>query len=275
MSNRASTEQITNDDAAKLEEAVKAIAESNFSKAHRLLEEIIANTPADYQHVKEGNDGGLTIQFWSQADFIHYVAWMQEHPPVRGIVWEANIYPRAHHYMGFLFVKMSRFIEAITYLRKGLELEPTSPMIQFELAQALIRSGDAAGGLAIYESVKEPGFFVSRQMLAMGYRGRGFALIEMEKLDDAEAALKKSLEIEPGHPVAVHELEFIADLRENGGQVRTESVESQVDSPLKCASCGKRMTSGKVANIDGVTVGMCDRCLSGKAPKKWWQFWRS
>ncbi|ABC27512.1 protein containing tetratricopeptide repeats (TPR1, TPR2) [Hahella chejuensis KCTC 2396] len=48
---------------------------------------------------------------------------------------------------------------------------------------------------------------------AAALRGIGFILIEMERLDEAEEALQKSLIIEPDNDVAINELEYINELR--------------------------------------------------------------
>jgi tetratricopeptide (TPR) repeat protein len=44
-------------------------------------------------------------------------------------------------------------------------------------------------------------------------RNRGFALVELHRLDDAEAAYKESLRLEPNNPRALGELQFIAKAR--------------------------------------------------------------
>lgn len=41
----------------------------------------------------------------------------------------------------------------------------------------------------------------------------GFALIELRKLDEAEAVFNDSLKIEPANKVALNELAYIRDLR--------------------------------------------------------------
>ncbi|MDG9671041.1 tetratricopeptide repeat protein [Hahella sp. CR1] len=52
---------------------------------------------------------------------------------------------------------------------------------------------------------------------AAALRGIGFILIEMQRLDEAEEALQKSLAIEPGNDTALNELAYIKELR--GSQI--------------------------------------------------------
>jgi tetratricopeptide (TPR) repeat protein len=48
---------------------------------------------------------------------------------------------------------------------------------------------------------------------ALLYRGRGFALTESGRLDDAEASYWESLKLEPGNTHAINELQYIGRLR--------------------------------------------------------------
>jgi Flp pilus assembly protein TadD len=51
------------------------------------------------------------------------------------------------------------------------------------------------------------------EMKARLLRGRGFALTELGRLDDAEEAYRESLVSEPNNPRAAGELNYIARLR--------------------------------------------------------------
>jgi len=48
------------------------------------------------------------------------------------------------------------------------------------------------------------------------HRGRGFVLIEMGRLDDAEAAYATSLKFAPGNEIALREVQYINRLRQGG-----------------------------------------------------------
>jgi Flp pilus assembly protein TadD len=51
---------------------------------------------------------------------------------------------------------------------------------------------------------------------ARAYRGMGFALIELERLDDAEKALNTSLKLDPNNASTKGELAYIEQLRRGG-----------------------------------------------------------
>jgi tetratricopeptide (TPR) repeat protein len=247
-------------DAEKVEEALKALVAGDVKSAEPLLLAVIANTPADYSHISEDDNGWLVIRFWDEHEFIHYVTWQRQEGIERGVRWIWNAYPRAHFYMGFLCVKTRQFERALEYLSRGQQLEPTNPKFNFEMAQALVHSGQREKALALYEAVKELGPHVSARDLAIAHRGRGFVLIEMKRLDEAEEALKSSLEFEPGNEIAMNELRYIEHLRRGGHATVAEAVPSQAPSLSLCAVCGKEFTEGVVINVKGMPRSVCKTC---------------
>ncbi|MEI6639849.1 MAG: tetratricopeptide repeat protein [Chlorobium sp.] len=85
---------------------------------------------------------------------------------------------------GHVMIKLGKLEEAITLYEKAYAI-------------ALVRKND------IYES-------------ALALRGIGCALIDMGRLDEAIVVYEKSLKIEPGNPLALHELQYIRDKKEEG-----------------------------------------------------------
>jgi len=267
------TTDLESADAERVNAAVQELSTGNLDKAEALLLSVIANTPARYSNSEE-NDEALSIKFWDRNDFIHFVTWQQERGLAnKGINWIGNAYPRAHYYMGFLCVKRKQFDRAIGFLDKGQALEPTNPKFVFEKAQALVHSGRRQEALALYDQVTAIGAHVSARDLALARRGRGFVLIEMGDLDNAEMAFKSSLEIEPDSEVAQGELAYIDHLRQGGAATRVEAVQSTAPDISRCAVCGQKFDKGVVISYEGMPVGICKRC-EGKLTKKWWQFWK-
>jgi tetratricopeptide (TPR) repeat protein len=186
--------------------------------------------------------------------------WQKEQGAERSVRWVSNAYPRAYYYLGFLCVKTRQFERALEYLDRGQQLEPTNPKFNFEKAQALVHSGRPEPALALYEAVTEVGPHVSVRDLAIAWRGRGFVLIELGRLDEAEEALRTSLELEPGNSIALNELQYIKHLRQGGGVHQGEAVPSQAPSLSQCAVCGNTFTTGVVVKIEGVPRTVCDNC---------------
>lgn len=259
-------------DANKVQAAIAAISSGDLDTAEKLLLAVIANTPSAYSNSTEDDDK-LSFKFWDQMAFVHYVTWQRHRGIEKSVTWILNAYPRAHYYMGFLCVKRKQFDRAIEYLDKAQSLDPTNPKIGFEKAQALMHSGRKEEALALYDQVTEVGPHVSALDLAVARRGRGFVLIEMGRLDDAENAFLSSLELEPGNEVTLGELAYIEHLREGGDVASIGVVTSTGPNPSTCAVCGRGFTKGVVVSLDGRPVSICTRC-NGKLTKKWWQFWK-
>jgi tetratricopeptide (TPR) repeat protein len=262
-------------DAQKVDEALKALSSGDVNTTQTLLLSVIANTPSDYSNILE-DDEGLSIKFWDAEQFLHYITWQKKHGLEKVVKWIPNAYPRAHYYMGFLFVKTRQFSHAVEFLDKGLVLESTNPKFKFEKALAIFHSGRAQEALALYDEVNEIGPYVNAHDLAAAKRGCGFLLIEMGRLDEAEAAFKTSLEFEPKNETALHELKYIKHLRKGGAATKSEMVQKSTSADLSiCAICKRKFETGVMISLDGKPVSICMKCRARiKSPKKWWQFWK-
>jgi tetratricopeptide (TPR) repeat protein len=276
MNNTSSIEET---DAKKVNEALEALAGGNVTLAQQLLEAVVVNTPTTYQfQVSEGDS--LVMKFWTMTDLIHFVTIHRESIKQQ-IVWRASAYPRAYYYLGFLAVRQGQFARAMDMLDAGYRLEP-NPMFLCEKAQVFVRGfRDYDQALSMFDRVLERGNEVPGNIRALAFRGRGFVLIELGKLDLAEESFVESLSLEPGNEIARNELMYIENLRHGGDKVPSEIVERSKTSSLVCAFCGKDFTGGSVSNVAGRLTYICEKCqippVEEQPPKpqrKWWQFWK-
>lgn len=262
-----------NVDAKTVDQAVPLVVSGQVDAVEKVLLALIANVPHDYVNMFDLGDE-LRIKFWDQRSFMHYVTWHQSKGTAnRNIVWIGNAYPRAFYYLGFINVKRKRFDRAIEFLNRGQALEPTNPKFALERAQALVHSGRREEALKQFDQISQVTEFVGAYDLAMARRGRGFVLIEMGLLDEAEKAFRSSLEIEPNHPVALNELQYIQHKRGGGASQTIETVQSGGNETLSCVMCGKAARTGQLIVIREAPAFLCKRC-AGKLTKKWWQFWK-
>lgn len=260
-------------DVKKVDAAMDALVEGAFDVAESLLLSVIANTPEEYFNTRE-DDGEIAIKFWDQTSFLHYVMWTDaQTDDTKRVIWIGNAYPRAHYYMGFLCVKRKEFDLAIEYLDKGQSLEPTNPGFHLEKAQALIHAGRKQEALPLYDHVTEMNAYISSRDLALAQRGRGFLLIELGDLDEAEMAFRFSLEIEPDSEVAINELQYIEDLRQGGSATSHGMVQTNYKNYSHCADCGKPFEKGMLVSRNAAPTAICNRCHD-KQTKKWWEFWK-
>ena len=125
-----------------------------------------------------------------------------------------NTYPMAAFLLGSYAVGRRQPDEALAWLDKGLVLQPDNLYLVTEKGAALALLGRPADALALYDATlalgDRTGDVKSQARLR---RGRGWALIELGRLDEAEADYKQSLTLEPDHGGALRELKYIAESR--------------------------------------------------------------
>lgn len=260
-------------DAKLVDHALKLIEEGRLDQAAQALRDVLSRTPADY--VRETHEGGtLNIRFWDMEEFMGYVT-QRQNELACSVNWLHCAYPRAAYYLGFLEVQQGRMEEAIEALEIGQALDPGHPLFHLEKAQVYMRTGRPAEAVAEFDAVLSHDDPVSRLRWSLAWRQKGVTLIDLNRLDEAEASLRKSLELEPGNRIATQELEYIASLRSGGERAGALGL-VQTNSPLVCAVCGSPELDGaKAAQVNNRTVIVCQRCLSRQpGAKKWWQFWK-
>jgi tetratricopeptide (TPR) repeat protein len=217
------------EDAKLVEQALRHIQEKQLEQARQVLLGVVGRAPANYVTSYEV-EGKLHVKFWDMASFVAYVAWMKSAGQDRDLVWVSNAYPRAYYYLGYIQIEAGDLPGAVRYLEEGIRLEPTSARLKCEKGQALIRLSRQREALTVYQEVLDMQGFLSPADRALALRGRGYVLIEMDQLDQAEQAFQASLTIEPESSVARNELAYIAQQRRRRGAAST-ALTSMVPKP--------------------------------------------
>lgn len=143
-------------------------------------------------------------------------------PPQQGpaVTVLASPYPPISMILGSYYVEMRRPNDALRVLEAGLALPPAVPgvprsmvpMLSVERANALGLAGRWQDALVAWErALKLPE--LSDPTKARMLRGRGVALIELKRLNEAEQSFRSALVLEPGSANAQNELAYIAALR--------------------------------------------------------------
>jgi tetratricopeptide (TPR) repeat protein len=136
-----------------------------------------------------------------------------------------NVYPMAALLLGSIANERRDPRAALAYLDKGLAFQPDNVMLITEKGAALGALQRFSDALAVYQSADSIDFVT--KMLDPGgearvLRGKGFALIELKRLDEAEAAYVAALKLEPNHVGAKGELNYIRKLRAGEGPRKIE-----------------------------------------------------
>jgi tetratricopeptide (TPR) repeat protein len=264
-------------DAKKVDEAIQLLLNGHVDAAEAAFLDVTKRTPAVW-HERTEKDGRVFVRCWDQNEFTHLVTGSRKPAGAGGVVWVGNGYPRAWFYLGFIAVKRNRPEDAIRFLDRGAQLQPAHPNFRLEKARALSMRGDHQGAIRLYQSVVEMGDGIPATARALALRGKGVQLIDLGRLDEAERCFHDSLVFEPGSEVAANELEYIAQLRSGGERSQVVSVQTG-GGAAACSLCGSTdLDGGKVANVDGVVMYGCVRCMAAPEPavrpKRWWEVWR-
>jgi tetratricopeptide (TPR) repeat protein len=136
-----------------------------------------------------------------------------------------NPYPRIALYLGIYYDEIGDAESALRALDSGLKLDAfkgtdlgaTVPAIYSEQAAAYSKLKRWADSLASCDAglkIKS----LQKSDHARLLRSRGFALVELNRLDEAETSYFESLKIEPENQIALHEMGYINKLRETGNK---------------------------------------------------------
>jgi tetratricopeptide (TPR) repeat protein len=137
-------------------------------------------------------------------------------------------WPDAIYYKAYCLVELGDPAQAKPLLQRALELMPGDPMYLCELGEVILRESAWQQAFDAFEQARKnaeelaaapdgaarsPGGRTPTQWQGRALRGQGYALVEMKKLDDAEQAYRRALELDPNDDQAKKELEYIAGLR--------------------------------------------------------------
>ncbi|MBO9543048.1 tetratricopeptide repeat protein [Caulobacter sp.] len=143
-----------------------------------------------------------------------------------------NTYAVAAMMLGSLANERRDPRKAIAYLDRGLALQPGNLVLLAERGMAMVVLRQFSDALALYEKAEKLDFVtkgLNRGAEGRLLRGKGFVLIELKRLDEAEAAYVAALKLEPDHPTAKAELDYIR--KQRGGAPQTEIELKNVPPP--------------------------------------------
>lgn len=187
------------------------IIEGRWAEARALLEPALRDMPRDWKAFRE-NEEELTIAFWDEEEFLAYC----DHHAARlnkTTLWVQGSYSRAWYQLAVVESRQERFEEALFAVDCGLELEPGHPQLWCERGYLLGRLKRHEEALQSYVRAASVRDWAPESHVARALRGQGVQLVDLDRLGEAEAALRRSLEMEPESEVAANELKYINSLR--------------------------------------------------------------
>lgn len=151
----------------------------------------------------------------------------------------ADPYQPIAMFLGTYYDEVGKPDEALRVLELGLAL---ASEVSDMRAPLLTERGAALMGLKRWDDVlanEDMGLkLVKLENIdkARFYRARGFALTELNRLDEAEAAYKESLNLEPGNQLATRELNYIHGLKMGGARASSGLTTVQKPAPAEQAA---------------------------------------
>jgi len=198
---------------------------SHLPKLRRALE----NAPASYP-VIEQVEGRWIVRSDDLADglmlaMMATAAAQKSSPDAQvSVSTQRNVYPMIALLLGSAAVERRDYREAIRWLDRGLALQPLERHVLTERIAALHGLRQWAEALEAADAALASGDLLIVTHPASLHRKRGFSLIELGRLDEAQAAYEESLKTEPDNAAALGELEYIRGLRGGAAPTPVELV---------------------------------------------------
>jgi tetratricopeptide (TPR) repeat protein len=144
---------------------------------------------------------------------------MKLKPPVGSVVI-GPAWAMAYWGRGYAYNEMARYDDAIVELHKALALAPEDSQYQVELAYSYQQKHEWQQSLSLFQSALDYADITASdatEMKCKALRGQGYDLVELHRLDEAEAAYRGCLKLKPREPKSTGELEYIRRLRAEAG----------------------------------------------------------
>lgn len=211
-------------------------------KYRQRLEDALAGAKHSIELAQSGTDTAYVLTDGATDTLMQMAtAAASKTSKAKHVVAVQNPYPEIAFYLGSYYDEIGNPEQALRVLDAGIAslgsmalfvgTSDHRPGLVVERGAALNSLHRSADALANFdEGLKLDG--VSDFMRATMYRGRGFALTELGKLDEAEASYNESLKFAPGNAHAEQELRYIAGLRAGKQPTKTylESVKPREDT---------------------------------------------
>lgn len=185
------------------------------------LEKALADGAADFPPKPSGN-GQMVMLTDGPAEAL--MAMMTAANQKQGSVAIQNPYPEAGLLLAVYYNEVGKPDDVLRIVNITLQREPVAGMnIGAHMPALFQEQGVAFAALKRWEESLAAGDAElkaanSDKDKSRAQRLRGYALIELKRLDDAQAAYTESLKLEPSNPTALNEMTYINKLRAGTNQ---------------------------------------------------------
>jgi tetratricopeptide (TPR) repeat protein len=242
---------------AEDEQQAAAVSAAAQLAASGKPEQALAAADRVIAHYREQHRGAPERIYCARgnADTLYYLMkHASDHLPGKAIV--VHNWCEALLIKGYALGELKRYAQARVALEAAVEMSPANEQYLSELGSVFLREKDWPKALEIYTRAEEVAGVTEPQSrdraTARALRGQGFALIELNRLDEAQAKYQRSLELERGNTLAQNQLRYIEKLRLTGANVPVAPATSAASSTASASAAG---AGGAVATA-GATAAM-------------------
>jgi len=228
------------EDLAAYQAAAEAFQRRGFAGLNSYqarLRRAINRAPASYPAIEQAGDTwivrsndlgeGLMLSVMASAAAQNAAA-----PGARvNVSTQPNVYPMIALLLGSAAVERHKYSEALDLLDRGLAMQPLHWQLLAERISALYGLQRWEEGLKAADEALASGDMLIGMHAAPFHRKRGFGLVELGRLDEAQAAYEESLKDEPDNTTALGELEYIRGLRRGAAPVAGQVIVPPAPSP--------------------------------------------
>jgi len=188
------------------------VGRGELQDAYRLLRNFVSKLPPESSAPESGPDF-LEGRFWDNEEFFKFVEDNREslHDSLEWVDMPAV---KAFYWLAYIAYEWHDFHQALRHIDEGIARDPSRPQMFCEkgvILNGLLRFEEA---LSAYRQALTARPWLSDKEKARAYRGLGYALIELRRLDEAEQAFHESLGLDPDSENARHELQYVRDVRQ-------------------------------------------------------------
>lgn len=141
-----------------------------------------------------------------------------EEPESKNSMRVSFLWAQAYFYKGNVSISLGNITEGEVWLERAVELSPYNAGFINELAYVYLSRNDFEEALNLYEKAEGHATLVPENernyVIGVSIRGAGYALIELNRLDEAEKKYDRALEIDPMDMKARNELQYIKNMPE-------------------------------------------------------------
>jgi Flp pilus assembly protein TadD len=196
---------------AQLQQAWRLMQERKPVEAIAVLDPLIASYEAKYI-----NGGKRVYEARTSQESLLYM--LMAAKDKQSAVVAKGVWGEANYAKGYTLIEMDRLDDAKPALERAIAISPRNSKYLGELGHIYQSKGNWPDALATFALAEEGASAFSPPQNRVrewtrALRGSGYVLVELGRLDEAEAKYRKCLELDPADQKAVGELRYIQDLR--------------------------------------------------------------